>query len=60
MGRKIILLTLLSLWICGCLAMSSAKRATTSSIPRYDESLAREEEMPTPRLFGIDLDLSYP
>ena len=60
MWRKVILLTLLSFWICGCLATSSAKPSTTSSPPpRYGGPPTREE-VPTPRMFGINLDLSHP
>jgi hypothetical protein len=61
MWRKIVLLTLLSFWICGCLATSGANYSTTSSssMPRYGASTTREE-VPTPRMLGINLDLSTP
>jgi hypothetical protein len=61
MWRNIVLLTLLSFWICGCLATSSKNYSTTSpsSMPRSGASTTREE-VPTPRMFGIDLDLSTP
>jgi hypothetical protein len=60
MWRKVILLTLLSFWICGCLATSSADRSTPPpSTPRYGASTTREE-VPTPRMFGVNFDLSHP
>jgi hypothetical protein len=60
MWRNIVLLTLLSFWMCGCLATSSANYSTTSSYTsRYGASTTREE-VPTPRMFGVNFDLSSP
>jgi hypothetical protein len=61
MWYKIVLLILCLFWLGGCLALFTAKQSpTASSTPRRVESDVRTEEVPTPRLFGVDLDLSFP
>jgi hypothetical protein len=56
MKRTIVLVVFLSLCLCGCLMTFTNHRTPGSTTATQQERLdRREEDLPTPRMFGIDL-----
>ena len=61
MWRLAILCTVLLLGLCSCLtALTQGDAAAQSAEPRYWSYDTNVGELPTPQLFGVDLDVSTP
>jgi hypothetical protein len=61
MWRTIVLLVFLLVGVCGCLAATKRDKAHVPSATQgHMDAGVRTEELPTPQLFGIGLDLSGP
>jgi hypothetical protein len=56
MKRTVVLVVFLSLCLCGCLMTFTSHRPAGTTTDTPQERLdRREEDLPTPRMFGIDL-----
>ena len=56
MRRTIVFVGFLSLCLCGCLMTFTNQRTPGSTTDMQQERLdRREDDLPTPRMFGIDL-----
>ena len=61
MWRTMVLVVLLPLWLCSCLATTKRGRTSESSgESRQVDTHGRSDDLPTPQLFDFRLDLSHP